>query len=334
VKALENVRWVPRWVAHLGCVKGCLNYLGIEISEPWLYGGTGHAFVLNVHEALCPSGPTAWNSMKLFELGGNLGYRVEGVFASKDQGDFAAKQKQAYEHARQAIDQGHPCYGWELEIPEFYVVYGYDEVGYYFNGPGADDGEGPKPWQELGDTGIGMLEMYSVAPGEAADDATTVKQALTFALEIADSPEGIIFEHYTSGPAGYEIWIHALQEGKASDMGTRYNAGVWGECRRNAVGFLEEAKSRLPGRADAPFDDAISSYRIVADSLATVTDLYPWQWEASDEELLPVDETSSAAVAALQAARNAEVAGLEALERIAQALSERDPAATRGGSAI
>lgn len=30
------------------------------------------------------------------------------------------------------IDEGLTCYGWELDIPEFYVVYGYDNKGYYF----------------------------------------------------------------------------------------------------------------------------------------------------------------------------------------------------------
>ncbi len=320
MKALENVKWVPRWVAHLGCVKGCLDYLGLEMSEPWLYGGTGHAFVINVHDELCPSGPTAWNSMKLFKLGRNLGYRAEGISASRDQEDFAAKQKQAYEYARQAIDRGYPCYGWELDIPEYYVVHGYDDAGYYFNGPGADDGKGPKPWQELGDTGIGMLEMYSVTPGEAADDATTLKAALAFALEVADSPKDIIFEHYTSGPAAYDTWIRALEAGRASDMGTRYNAGVWAECRRNAVGFLEEAKGRLPGRADAAFDQAIAAYRVVAEGLGKVTEIYPWKWEASDEDLLPIDGDSRAAIEALQAAREAERAGLPSLQAIVEAL--------------
>ena len=42
MKALENCRWTPRWVSHLGCIKGCLDFLGIEISDAWLYGGTGH----------------------------------------------------------------------------------------------------------------------------------------------------------------------------------------------------------------------------------------------------------------------------------------------------
>jgi hypothetical protein len=264
--------------------------------------------------------------MKLFELGTNLGYRLDGVFGFKGQDDFSELQRRAWDHARQAIDQGRPCYGWELEIPEFYVVYGYDDgddntiAGYYYAGPGADEGKGPKPWQELGDTGIGVLEMYSVSPGKAADDATTVKQALTFALEHADSSEERAVPGYRTGLEGYDNWIRALQEGKASDMGMRYNAGVWLECRQNAVGFLQEAKERLPGRADAEFGKALAHYTAVAESLGQAAEIYPWTREASDEDVLPVDGKSRAAVEALQAALAAEAAGLQALEGIVQAL--------------
>jgi hypothetical protein len=326
MKKLENCQWRPRWVAHLGCIKGCLEYLGVDVSDAWLYGGTGHAFVINLHEQVCPSGPTAWRTVKLFELGVNLGYRLDGVFGFKGQEGFSALQKRAWEHARQAIDQGRPCYGWELEIPEFYVVYGYDDgdgdnvAGYYYSGPGCDEGKGPKPWQELGDTGIGVLELYSVWPGEVADDATTVKQALTFALEHAANPEEWIFEHYRAGPAGFDNWIGALQEGVASDMGVRYNTGVWLECRKNAVGFLEEAKRRLPGRADELFDKALAHYKAVAESLGKVAEVYPWTYEASDEDVLPVDDKSRAAIEALAAAKGAEADGLQTLAKIVQAL--------------
>lgn len=318
MKALENCRWRPRWVSHLGCIGGCLDYLGIEMSEAWLYGGTGHAFVMNLHEGVCPSGPTAWRTVKLFELAGNLAYRVEGVFGTKEQDGFRELQGRAYEHARRSIDDGRPCYGWELGLPEFYVVYGYDDVGYYYSGP--TEGPGPKAWQELGDTGIGVLELYSVSPGEPADDATTVKQALSFALEIAGSPEAWIFPDYRAGLEGYDNWVRALEEGRASDMGVRYNAGVWLECRQNAVGFLKEAKERLPGRADAPLDEAAAHYGAVVAGLDRVAKLYPWSYEASDEETLPVDDTSRAAVEALRAARTAEAAGLQALGRIVEAL--------------
>jgi hypothetical protein len=320
MKALQNCQWDPRWVAHLGCVKGCLNFLGIEVSDAWLYGGTGHAFAINLHEEVCPSGPTAWDTSKLFELGTNLGYKVDGVFGLKDQEGFPERQQCAWEHARQAIDQGLPCYGWELEIPEYYVVYGYDDVGYYYSGPGCDGGKGPKPWQELGDTGIGVLEMYSVRAGEAADDATTVREALAFALEHATSPTKWIHERYKAGPEGFDSWIRALEDGRASDMGMRYNTGVWLECRRNAVGFLEEARARLAGRADALFDEARARYVTVSEALNRVSEIYPWSSDASGEAVLPTDDRSRAAAEALRAAREAEVAGLQALDAIVRTL--------------
>ena len=325
MKALESCQWTPRWVSHLGCIKGCLDFLGIEISEAWLYGGTGHAFVINLHEGVCPSGPTAWRTEKLFELGRNLGYRLDGVFGFKQQDDFPELQHRAWEHVKYEIDQGRPCYGWELEIPEFYVVYGYHEAGaasggYYYSGPGCDEGKGPKPWQDLADTGIGVLELYSVWPGETADDATTVKQALTFALEHAANPKAWIFEHYRAGLEGYDNWIRALQQGEASDMGMRYNTSVWLECRKNAVGFLAEAKERLAGQADAAFDEALAHYTAVSERLGQVAQIYPSSFESSAEDLLSVDDESQAAVEALKMAREAEAAGLRALETIIQAL--------------
>ncbi len=320
MQALENCQWAPRWVAHMGCIRGCLDYLGIGISDAWLYGGTGHAFVINLHETVCPSGPTAWNTIRLFELGQNLGYTIEGISASKQQADFNEMQARAFEHAQQAIDRGHPCYGWELEIPEFYVIYGYDDTGYYFSGPGCDVGKGPKPWQDLGNTGIGILEMYSVAPGIAADDATTVKQALAFAVHHAANPQEWVYKLYGTGLKGFDNWIRALEEGKASDMGMRYNSGVWLECRRNAAGFLQEARQRLTGRADELFGRAYTQYATVAAALGKVVELYPWKDDASDEDVLPVDDRSRAAVEALHTAKEAEAAGLVTLERICQVL--------------
>jgi hypothetical protein len=316
MKKLENCQWKPRWVAHLGAIKGCLEYLGIDISDAWLFGGTGHAFVINLHKEVCPSGPTAWRTVKLFELGKNLGYKFGGMFGFKNQDDFQELQKRAWEHCQDAINQGIPCYGWELEIPEFYVVYGYDEVGYYYSGPGCVEGKGPKPWQELGDTGIGVLELYSVWPGKVADDVTTVKQALSFAVEFAGNSEEWISSDYKAGLEGFDNWINALQEGKASDMGTRYNTGVWLECRQFAVGFLEEAKKRLSGQADTLFDKAIVQYKTVSDSLEKVSKIYPWSDHSSTEDMLPVDDKSAAAIEMLQQAKLAEGSGLEILEKI------------------
>ncbi|MCU0520430.1 MAG: hypothetical protein MUF84_07055 [Anaerolineae bacterium] len=108
MQSLADCHWVPRWVSHLGCVKGCLSFLGINGSDAWLYGGTGHAFVINLHDEVCPSGPTAWNYGKLSMLGANLGYRTDCVFGSKHQDDFPEQQKRAWDSVRWAIDRGQP----------------------------------------------------------------------------------------------------------------------------------------------------------------------------------------------------------------------------------
>ena len=49
-KKIENLTWRPRWITHLGCIKGCLEYLGVDVSDAWLFGATGHAFIINLHD--------------------------------------------------------------------------------------------------------------------------------------------------------------------------------------------------------------------------------------------------------------------------------------------
>ncbi len=315
-KTIENLRWKPTWVSHLGCVKGCLEYLNLDVTDAWLFGGTGHAFVINIHEIVCPSGPTAWNTEMLFKLGKNIGYTVEGVSGSKSDSDFAEKQKRAWENTKLAIDEGLPCYGWELDIPEYYVVYGYDDEGYYFSGPRCDFSKSPKPWQELGNSQIGVLEMYSVKPGEAADDARTVKEALGFALEHSKSPAKWIYPKYKAGLAGYDNWISALENGKAHRFGMAYNAAVWSECRNFAVQFLREAKERLGGKLGEPFDEATRHYEAVAQELRKVSDAFPFP--PTGEEIEDVHRRK-AALKCLRAARDAEGSGLAELEKIVAA---------------
>jgi len=318
-KKLENLRWKARWTSHLGCIKGCLNYLDLDVSDAWLFGATGHAFVINVHDQLCPSGPTAWDTQMLSKLGKNVGYKIDGVNVHKSQGDFGDKQKEAWDLGRRSVDEGTPCYGWELEVPEFYVILGYDDTGYYYSGPGCDLGKGPKPWQELGDTEIGVIEMYSVRPGQAADDVKTVKEALEFALEHArNSGKSVdsFTSRYKTGLDGYDNWINALEVGTADGLGMAYNTAVWTECRGFGTQFLREARGRLSGEAGALLEEATEQYGKVYQHLERVANLFPFPPgnEIDDEE------RCNKAVAHLRNARDNEEAGLELLEKIAIAL--------------
>ena len=317
-KKLENLAWKPMWVSHLGCIKGCLDYLKLDVSDAWLYGATGHAFVINIHEVVCPSGPTAWHTGALFRLGKNIGYSVDGVWGKRSDRDFSRKQELAWKKTQSAIDHAWPCYGWELEIPEYYVINGYDEVGYYFSGPRCDLGNGPRPWRELGDTKIGWLEMYWIKPGKPARETTAIKGAFAFALEHAQSPSKWIFPKYRAGLAGFQNWISALEEGRAHGFGVAYNAAVWSECRKMAVEFLKEAKERTDGKLAPLFDDAKAHYEVVAENLGKVSGIFPFPPQA--EEV--ADRTRcEEAIEYLANARKAEELGLKSIETILSRLS-------------
>ena len=315
---IEGLRWKPLWVTHLGCIKGCLEYLDFPVSSAWLFGATGHAFIINMHEVVCPSGPTAWKTEMLFKLGKNIGYNAEGISSLKSHGDFETKQKDAWEHAKLTLDHDIPCYGWELEMPEYYVVYGYDEVGYYYSGPQCDVGKGPKAWKELGDTKIGCLEMYAVQKGKPADDATTIREAFTFVWEHARSPEKWIFPKYRAGLSGYDLWIRALEKSKADGFGVAFNAAVWDECRHYAVHFLEEAKERLGGALGPLFDEAQEHYETVSRNLKRVAETFPFH--AYDKVHITEEQRVGVAINCLIKAREAEAAGLATLEKILKKL--------------
>jgi hypothetical protein len=321
MRALTGLRPEPHAVAHLACIKGCLNYLGVPISTAWLFGGTGHAFVINMHETACPSGPTAWNTRMLFDLAPNLGYRVEGISLWK-QGDdeqFAVEQRRAYDFVRASIEAGQPCYGWQLQVPDYYIIDGYDDTGYYFRAPwDPDTRSGPLPWDKLGTWDVTLLEVFHVTPVEPALPAQVIKDAMAAAVHHAANPPEWIYPGYRSGPAAFDMWAAGLEKGVASREGHAYNAEVWRECRAMAVDFLVEAQTRLPRAA---FGGAIDAYVAVRDALTAVCVLYPQRPGADFESCIPAaDPAAVEAAALLRRAAQAEHTALDCLQEAAVAL--------------
>lgn len=317
MKQLEDLTYQPKWVTHLGCVKSCLEYLGVDVSDAWLFGATGHAFVVNIHEVVCPSGPTKWKTEMLAVLGRNVGYISDRVFSHKSANDFTDHQADAWNLVKAAIDAELPCYGWELAVPEYYLVYGYDDVGYYYRDFDGT-GRGPKPWQELGGSEIGVLEMYRLKPGAPADDVTAVKEALEFALEIAESPTKWIYPGYQAGITGFDTWIRALESGKVDGFGNAYNAAVWHECRSYAAAFLREAQHRIGGGITSLFEEAIRQYSVVAEHLARFTELFPFTGPNTAGTEVTAEDRVRKGLNHLRTARSAEESGLLTLERIAR----------------
>jgi hypothetical protein len=319
MRELEGLRIRKRSVERLGCIKGCLEYLGSDISFPWLYGGTGHAFIISLDPGVDVSSPDSWNHQPQYELGANLGYAVEGFSAVKDEaGDvFPRRQREAWDFVRAAIDHGVPCFGFELKAyyGGFWVIYGYDDVGYYYSG--WEEG-GPLPWEKLGELFVPVLEVHSVQRCPAASPAKTVKDGLAFALRHAQNPPEWIDPQARSGPAAWAYWAEALEKGEAKRDHHSYNLGLWLECREMAVEFLRETKVALPGRCDGLFDEAVGHYAAVCERIRALRALHP---DREKPDWGP-DSTFSSAEAAqiVRQAAAADAGGLACLQQIVDSL--------------
>jgi hypothetical protein len=327
MKALEGLRFGKHFITQLDCIKGCLDYLGRDISFPWLFGGTGYAFVLNIQEALDPSGPTCWDTMPIFDLAPNLGYQVNGFSIDKEQAgeSFKEKQRQAWDFVRANLDRGLPCYGWELDpyIPDYSLIFGYEDDdpatglggGYLYSG--WVNG-GPRDWRTLGETDVTVLQVYAIELRKPAEAQKVVREALSVVLAKASSPGGwFSAPGYASGLAAYELWANALETGTALRDGHSYNTATWLECREMAVEFLQEAHQKLPGQCDEAIKAAAGHYAKVCESLREVLLLHPANLETWDSE---TKVQSPEAATLLRKAGEAEGMGLESLASILRGL--------------
>ena len=318
-----------RYAERLGCIKGCLEYLGSETSFPWLYGGTGHAFIVSLDPGVDVSSPDSWHHQPQFDLGANLGYAVDGFQILKEEaGDaFPAKQREAWDFVRGNIDRGVPCFGFELQknYGGYWVIYGYDEAGadaagaeaggYYYSG--WVEG-GPLPWNQLGELFLPVLEVRSVQLAPAAPDAKTVKDGLAFALKHTQNPAEWIAPQARSGQAAWAYWAEALETGEAKRDHHTYNLQLWLECREMAVVFCQEAKERLPGRCDGLFDAAAVQYGLVCGKLKALIALHP----PREQPDWGPDSTFSSSEAAplVRQAADADAEGLACLRKIVDIL--------------
>jgi hypothetical protein len=320
IKKLSNIQFKSYWVSQLASLHGCLENLGINISTPWLFGITGHAFIINIADQICPSGPTAWKNSMIRDLVQNIGANLEEFCADKEDPDYEKKLKYAWDFVKSSIGENNPCYGWQIgDILEFYIIYGHDNNGYYYKGYFQEEGAGPKSWKEIGQM---FIKIYSVKKDNTAVDfPTQVKKALQMVLKHSKNPDEWIYKpDYSSGLNGFDRWIKWMENGKAQQFGQAYNSQIWTECRQEAVKFLQEAKVRLSNKVKPLLDKAIENYEIVANNLTKVAELYPFDMKKLTVDPIEINETSKVSVDFLKKAREAESKGLLNLENIIELL--------------
>ena len=316
----STVTWQPAWLTWVASTTACLRALGIDCDTVDVAGTTGYAFVMAVHDELCPSGPTMFD-WGMLDHGVNLLGRSTLVFGCSDCHTGDRKNDRTRAHCREAwelvareVAVGRPCVLWGAYVPEFAVAVGVEDDAYLVKSCREVTGQAqpPLPYDAIDAPGGPYVMAFPTPtdPEQGADHAN--RFVLGHAVQLLQGRSA--FKQYGSGLGAYDRWIAALEKNRAEMFGNAYNAQCWAEAKRFAHAYLPRVATRHPDAASA-LTVATARYADVVQAMNRVAELFPFPPGGEVE-----DEAKRAEAAEmLGKARDAETLALAPLVEAAEA---------------
>jgi AraC-like DNA-binding protein len=304
IMELAELKQPPVATTLMGCMKGAADFFDLDLSMPMLFGLTGHAFLLNMHDTLCPSGPYVWNSERFDALLATQGIVAEERYTITRESD-ADERELLDRKLREHLDEGRLCI---LNFLENQLVSGYDERGFVLLQPWGCEAESEisritsGTWEEcLEREGWAHVTVLRKGSG-GARVLETAKQALAYGVALHRDGSEWEVPGYHIGTQGYEKWLELVKAGRGTTHGHWWNATVWSECRTFGARFFDELRDLVDDtQAQSVCVDLTDSFAAIGRALD----------EAKDRELDP-DRQVALISAAYESERDA-IPGMEEL---------------------
>lgn len=259
----------PLNTSLMGVVKGVADFFGMDLSTPSLFGRTGHAFLMNIAEGLCPSGPYVWDMEPFIALLENSGIVMKG-HGFFDSSSSSEEREVLEESLRHELKQGKPC---SILNMDNQIINGFDETGFSCIQPWDCDYPPAHltfgTWKEVKDEVHACF--FSFDEVEKLEPAFCIQRSLLFALDqLRGKPVGSLGGS-VSGIEAYSAWIREIENGHGAGHGNWWNGTVWAECRRMASGYFGEISECFPGVA-GPASELEEVFGEIAGKLEAVSD--------------------------------------------------------------
>jgi hypothetical protein len=296
----------------------------LELFE--VMGLTGHAFRININpDNVDVAGPTGYPWEQFFSLGlANLGFNSSYVRSSNLTPPTPNELTRGLKLAQKSIDRGIPAITWDMFVPEFGVIYGYNDEKQELHGKDPRQ-DGTLPYEKLGRGQVGELFVMILEDEIPTTPLSMIRAALEIAIDHAHRREHANDKpRYQNGLAGYDAWIEAFEQGQVSEFGNSYNLAVVCDAREHAAKFLHETANRWEkegtwGEASVfTAREAAGHYKETYEALCTLLPVFPFPQGGTPND----PEIAKKAIAVLQTAKKAEARGVDALERLLTELPE------------
>ncbi|MCP1187292.1 RNA polymerase sigma factor [Paenibacillus sp. 1781tsa1] len=306
------------WNSAAASIHEMLGYTGPSPSLPMVMGMSGLSFRLTIlPQDIHIAGPTAYNFKEVLTRGlQHMGYRSHAVEAlASDAGlnanlvdpsmlEEKAKGKrllnprlvQALSLIRYAIHRGIPAVVWDLNIPEFGLIYGYDDAARTLYGTDFIK-SGTIPYDHVG-RGVNQEVFVLAAESDGIIREMNLHGALTAVLAHYRGEDAYTLPNTVSGVTAYAVWREALEYRRVEPNGHAYNIAVLWDARRYASEFFKEVSLKWASNACysslIPFClQAEELYRNMSQKLNTLVELFPFPDGGLPNEKLHADQAIS-----------------------------------------
>lgn len=322
-----------------------------ELGVSRVLGLTGQSFRLNiVRDSIHTSGATRydWNAVLPRALR-NLGFQCRFVSgrsvaaaatgaagaagatgaAAEAASHDAETLADAFRLIHETLDQGGYVLSFDLTLPEFGIIYGYDdrERELYVGDVNVSFHRKPDvherlPYDRLGRTVTGLLFVLAITGKVAVTPKESLLGALRLILDHAKglepAPVGC-----ANGLVAYDVWMDAFRHRTVDKHGNSYSVELTHDARRYAAQFLEETASDWADAEDKTIPElllgAARHYAMCAESFQSLCRLFPFDGSQST----PNDpDTADRSIAMLQEACGHERSGIAELEKLADRLQQ------------
>ncbi|HAM79464.1 hypothetical protein [Ornithinibacillus bavariensis] len=282
-------------------------------------GLTGHAFRINIDcKEVNVAGPTMFPGGYILRRNlCNLGFI--SCLADAEAPVSPENVTRTIALIQDSIDRGYPAIAFDLFVPEFGLIYGYDDEKQVFHGKDAVN-NGTIPYEKFSNVHSGVLFATTISEQLPHSKYERLRMALDMIVDHTLGREWnhIFKDQYKMGLEGYDAWMNVLKQRKADPYGQAYNIHVISDAREFAVQFLKEleqtwtADNIVERTVRKLAGEAAQCYQKTAAALIEMRDLFPFPEGGNPQNPAHSDK----AIALLTTAKQGEEDGIKLLERL------------------
>jgi hypothetical protein len=223
---------------------------------------SGFAFRMWVAVDLCPSATSIWDfdSQKPWVENGGLTCEYVGRYWGQDDIE-EQKRLEAIAIIKKSIDNGIPAIAWDIGVPEWGLVTGYDDAAQMFSVL-AVSGEGEMPYDALGRRELPLLSVLTITGASDKSQKEILKDTMKLA---ARHLQGNEWCDNAKGLAAYPALISHFEAEFNPDVSwnMEYYLGTFGALKYFAWKYFEKTgQMQLAALYKAVYDAWQEAFRV------------------------------------------------------------------------